>query len=133
MAAYTQSDRQRIRQWLGYSGVVYQNLEAAISATQAVADGGSLQDSTTQTAVQGWLTQLDAVLVAIQGLRTQAQVLRAEEATLDAYRGIATLEKEGRLYVGFLADALCCKPARDVFSRVSLTTNPSNPYGVMNQ
>lgn len=129
MAAYTQSERQKIRQWLGYSGLVYQNLEAAITASQATSDGGIMPDTSTQVAIQGHLTQLDAVLVAIQGLRTQAQVLRADEATLDAYRGIATLEKEGRLYIGFLADALQCRPARDVFSRSPLSTNSSNPYG----
>lgn len=131
--AYTETNRVKIRQWLGYSGVVYQNLEAAITASQSVADGGNRPDNSTELAVKDWVVQLDAVLTSIQGLRTQAQILSAEDNLgIDAIRGIASLEKEGRLYVGFIADALCCRPARDVFSRVPLTTNPSNPYGVLN-
>jgi hypothetical protein len=131
--AYTSVERVKIRQWLGYSGIVYTPLESQITATQSTADGGSMPDAETEGAIRGWLTQLDGVLTRIQGLRTQAQVLEATgDAKLDAARGIATLAKEGRLYVGFIADAVQCRPARDVFTPSRLLSGSSAPYSVLN-
>lgn len=117
--AYTEANRVQIRRWLGYSAADLDQLriiDTSITASQSIADGGLRADSSTETAITGWLTQLSSVETAIQNLREQAQVLGADDAKLDAARGQVALFKDGRMYVGFISDALNVTPRRDVFS-----------------
>lgn len=106
--AFTSAQRVSIKQWLGYGQLQNPELDAAITAIEAVAE----------TQIVGWLTELDGILVRVKALRSQAQVAGAGngEATLDTIRGIASLAIEGRMYVGFISDAMNVSPLRDVFT-----------------
>ena len=75
-------------------------------------------------ATQFALVALDAIMTRIAALRSQAQVAGAGngEATLDTIRGIFSLSTEGRMYVGFMADAMNVSPLRDVFTPHRLGT-----------
>lgn len=106
--AFTSAQRFAIKQWLGYSQLHNPEIDAAITGVEAVGE--------TQVAL--WLTELDGTMARIKALRSQAQVAGAGngEATLDTIRGIFSLCTEGRMYVGFIADAMNVSPLRDVFT-----------------
>lgn len=114
--AYTEPQRVEIRKWLGFSGIYFQNLELAITASQSTADGGVLSDSTTETSVVSWLAELALIETAEKDLRCQAQVLGANAAKIDVARGQMVLRKEARKFIGHIADALNVKPIRDVMT-----------------
>jgi hypothetical protein len=106
--AFTSAQRFSIKQWLGYGQLQNPELDAAITSIEAVGE----------TQVSTWLTELDGIMTRIKALRSQAQVAGAGngEATLDTIRGIFSLCAEGKMYVGFLADAMNVSPLRDVFT-----------------
>jgi hypothetical protein len=114
--AFTSAQRFAIKQWLGYSQLHNPEIDSAITSVEAVGE----------TQVASWLVALDAIMVRIAALRSQAQVAGAGngEATLDTIRGIFSLCTEGRMYVGFMADAMNVSPLRDVFTPHRLGTVP---------
>jgi len=116
--AFTESNKVQVRRWLGYSPADLDQLRiinSAMTLVQSTGDGGQMPDNTTETAITGWLTQLASIETAVQALYDQSQVLDADDASLDAARGQAVLARSGRMYVGFIADALNVSPKRDVF------------------
>ncbi len=117
--AFAESDRVQIRRWLGYSAMYASRdpiLESAITSAQAEADGGSRPDSTTETAIKGWVSELATLETKWKDLYDQMQAYKIDETTVDPARGLATLFKIGRMYVGHLSDALSTPVRRDVFS-----------------
>lgn len=116
--AYTEADKAKIKRWLGYQPLYNPELDAAIRATSSTGDGGSMPDSSVETEVKLWVTELEDLRTKIKALRSQSQVagVGRGEATLDTIRGIASMAMEGRVYVGFIADALGVRPVRDVFT-----------------
>lgn len=121
--AFTEAERVQIRRWLGFSALFTQaepRLESAITAVQAANDGGSRPDNTTELAVRGYLADLAAIENQIRIRRDQVEADKVDESRIDTARGNAILRQEGRLYVGYLADALSTRPRRDVFSPPSL-------------
>lgn len=114
--AFTAAQRFSIKQWLGYSQLHNPEIDAAITSAESV---GEVQ-------IGAWLTALDAIMTRIAALRSQAQVAGAGngEATLDTIRGIFSLSAEGRIYVGFIADAMNVSPLRDVFTPHRLGSTP---------
>jgi hypothetical protein len=115
--AFTEANRVAIRRWLGYPAQRDNSFESAITNVQSVSDGGAMVDSSTETEIKSWLTALDDIRAKIAALRTQAQVagVGQKEAELDTIRGIFSLATEGRMLIGFIADAVGYRPRRDVF------------------
>lgn len=124
-ATYTEADRVKIRRWLGFSALYLQadpRLENAIKATQSVADGGTRPDDTTVLAIKDYLTKLDGIEVQWLKLTVEGgmQAGKVDELGVDPLRGFAGLKQVGRLYVGWIADALSTRPHRDVFTSPKL-------------
>lgn len=121
--AFVESDRVQIRRWLGVPAIFLQaepRLETSITAVQSVADGGGRPDSSTETAIKGYVSQLQTLETKIQALYGQMQVVDAGKLSLDVLRGLAGLKSIGRWYVGQISDALSHAPVRDVFSAPDL-------------
>jgi|ERR1041385_3464732 hypothetical protein len=120
MTTFAESDRVKIRKWLGFSAIFLQAdpvLENAITSVQAIADGGSRPNDSTVVAIKDYLTKLDSIesqwmLLTTEGGMQGGQV---DELKIDPLRGLQGLCKIGRMYVGFIADALATRPHRDVF------------------
>jgi len=111
--AFTEAEKVQLRRWAGRPpiGVAYDSIfEGAIRSVEGLSDGGA-----TVAAVRGWLGELAAIETQWKTLYEQAQVNMAGKTTLDVARGVATLARIGRMYVGNICDALYTKPARDVF------------------
>lgn len=122
---FAESDRVKIRRWLGFSAIFLQadpRLENAITSTQSLADGGSRPDDTTVIAIKDYLTKLTNIETQWVLLTTEGgmQGGTIDELKIDPLRGLAGLKQVGRMYVGFIADALATKPHRDVFSAPKL-------------
>lgn len=121
--AFAETDRVQIRRWLGFSAIYLQadpKLENAIVAVQSTADGGSRPDSSTETAVKGYLTELTTIETKWKALYDEVEAYKVDELVVDPARGAAVLKSFGRMYVGHIADALSTKPRRDVFCAPSL-------------
>jgi hypothetical protein len=120
MAAYAESDRVQIRQYLGYSAIFLQadpRLESAITASLAVADGGTRPDNSTQTLVLGIVTKLQATDTAIDALDALQGGTSVDggDVEVDAARELARLRSKGRQYVYRLARIFDTEPIADVF------------------
>lgn len=121
MTAFIEADRVKIRKWLGFAAIYLMSdprLENAITSIQAISDGGSRPNDTTVVAVKDYLTKLDSIevqwlLLVSEGGMQGGQV---DELKIDPLRGLQGLCKIGRMYVGFIADALATRPHRDVFT-----------------
>lgn len=118
---FSESDRVRIRRWLGFSAIYLQadpRLEAAITSVQATADGGTRPDDSSVTAVLAYLTKLDGIEVEWMKLTTEGgmQAGKVDELGVDPLRGLMGLKQIGRMYVGYIADVFDTRPRRDVFS-----------------
>lgn len=117
--AFTEADRVQIRRWLGYSPMYASydpTLENAILAAQASSDGGARPDASTETALRGYLTQLAGIETNRLALLEEMQAFKLSDLTVDPVRALAGLSQVGRMYVGFLSDALSTPIKRDVFS-----------------
>lgn len=117
--AFSEADRVQIRRWLGTSAMYASYdpiLENAITAAQAISDGGARPDSSTELAAKGWLTELATIETKWKDLYDTMLAHKIDESTVDAVRGLAGLKQIGRMYVGFLSDALSTPVKRDVFS-----------------
>lgn len=117
--AFAEADRVQIRRWLGFAPI-YQatnpRLESAIKSVQSTADGGQMPDNSTELAVKAHLAELATIETRWKDLYEEMEAYKVEESTVDPVRGLAGLKQIGRMYVGFLSDALACRPMRDVFS-----------------
>ncbi len=117
--AYTESERVQIRRYLGFPAIRQGDdprLESAISSSQSRADGGTMTDSSTETAVRGYLTSLSAIETQLQNLWASMLATQIETIQIDPARGALALCMEGRRFVGHIADALDTRPLRDVFA-----------------
>jgi hypothetical protein len=123
---FTEAERVQIRRWLGYSAMYASRdpiLESAITSAQTIAEGGGRPDDTTEVAVRGWVTQLATIETKWIDLLDQMQAYKVEDAaTVDPVRGLAGLKQIGRMYVGFLSDALSTPVKRDVFGSPTPTS-----------
>ena len=141
MTAFLESDRVQIRQYLGYSGLWLQadpRLESAITNIQAISDGGTRPDNSTQVLAL-------AIVATLQGIDTRLSRLAGQVGTtaitaggagggsarIDTVRETARLNSEGRKYVHRLARILDTEPRADVFSAAPEEANayPSAPFG----
>lgn len=125
---FVESDRVKIRRWLGFAGIFTQadpRLENAITSIQSVSDGGTRPDNSTETAVKSYLTKLDGIETQWMLLTTEGgmQGGKIDELSIDPLRGLEGLKKIGRMYVGFIADAVSTRPRRDVFSSPKLLSD----------
>ena len=119
--AFVESDRVKIRAYLGAGAVLQQlfpKLENAITAVQSTADGGTQTDSSTENYILSIITKLETLETKIEALHCQVQVMEAnqKEVVLDAARGLYALKQEGRRYIGILSRTLSCAPLYDYFS-----------------
>lgn len=127
MAAWTELERAKIRHYLGFSAIFLQadpRLENAMTTVLAIADGGTRADSSTQTQIQGWITDLETVETNLKNLWNKSLALKVDVIQIDPVRGMMMLRAEGRRIVTNIATALATKPRRDVFS-----ASQTNPYG----
>jgi hypothetical protein len=128
--AFSAAEKAKIRKWLGYSPIFqgqYPALDAAIIAVQSIADGGTLADSETEDLIQGYLTELDQIDTRLEELRDQMEASVVDEVKADSARAMLAVYKEGRRFVGHIADALGALPARDVFSPKRMNFYPRFP------
>lgn len=125
-ATFTDSQKNQIRRWLGYSRIyvqLYPKLENAMIAVQAISDGGSQPDDSAVLLIQGWLTNLNTLETQELSYVTQAQVFEAgtDNVKIDVSHGIYNLRKIMKRYIGHISDTLSTKPFRDVFLPVEQT------------
>jgi hypothetical protein len=114
---FTPSERDHIREWLAFARIFQDSdpqLDAAITAVQSQADGGTQPDNVTEVRVRGYLTQLAALDVAIDGELGCVGTVQVGNIHQDKARGVLMIERRQRVYVGRIADALSMKPYRDV-------------------
>ena len=125
---FIESDRLKIRKWLGFSAIFIQadpRLETAISSVQAISDGGTRPDNSTELAIKDYLTKLDSIeaqwilLIGEGGM----QAGKVEDLSIDPLRGLEGLKRVGRIYVGFMCDCLSTRPRRDVFTAPKLLSD----------
>lgn len=122
---FIESDRVQIRRWLGFSGIFLQadpRLENAITSVQATADGGTRADDSTVVAIKDYLEKLSGVETEWMKLTVEGgmQGGQIDELKIDPLRGLQGLKQIGRMYVGFICDALSTRPHRDVFTSPKL-------------
>jgi hypothetical protein len=131
--ALLESDRAYLRHALGFGSIFLQQdpiLENALTAIQSIADGGTRVDSSTETLVKGWATDLQTVEGMLKNLWPQAQMAKADESGIDAFRGRAMLCAEGRRIVGYICRACgLTGPRSDVFSSPAALSAQGNPFG----
>lgn len=127
MAAFTEAERVTIRGYLGYSGLWLQadpRLENAITVVQAIANGGTRPDDSTEVAIRTLLTSLQTIDARLSDLWDQAHARGVDEVRVNPARGAAILRMEGRRLVHRLARHLDTQPRADVFS----STEPEATY-----
>ena len=134
---FTEANRVQIRHYMGAGSIYLQlfpKLENAITAVQAIADGGSRPDSSTETFVLSIITKLQAVDTKLERLHNQAQVVEAnqQEIVLNVAQGLFLLRSEGRRFVGDLSRVLACAPLWDCYSsQAPSAADFANPYSVL--
>lgn len=119
MAAWTETERARIRHLMGRAPIFRDQdplLESAMDAVLAVADGGSQPDNATQVMIQGWLTEITDLETRMKGLRSQLVALQLGTLQIDPLRALMALRMEARRFVHSIASILSTKPLHDVFS-----------------
>ncbi len=118
--AFIESDRVALRHFLGFSAIFLQadsRLESAISSVQSIADGGTRPTNDTELAIKAMVVNLFALEKQMMCLWAQASVSKADEITIDAYRGRQMLCAEGRRLVRGLEVALATRRRGDVFGQ----------------
>lgn len=124
---YSEAERVQLARWMGIGRSFRSNdprLDVAITASQSRVDGGSMPDSETECAVRGWLASLATIEASWLKLTCSMQTVSIDEIHVDPLRGLVGIFKLGRMYIGFISDAIDFRPIRDVFT--SPQTNPSN-------
>ena len=134
MTAFTEIQKVEIRKYMGAGSIYLQQfpkLENAITAVQAVADGGTRPDSATQNSIVSYLTKLATIETKLEALQCQVQVVNAgeDEVKLNVAQGIFLLHKEGKRMIGIIARTLACAPVWDFFSSQAPSADDfANPY-----
>jgi hypothetical protein len=131
--AFTESDRVQIRRYLGFSSLFLQadpRLESAITASQAVSDGGTRPDNSLETQIKADLTYCQAVDTAIAALRPVmgATSVGRKAVEIDTAREHARLKNDGSTIVGRLATALDVERYWDPFYQAEVRRNPTQRY-----
>lgn len=116
--AYTSAQRVQIRRYMGVAPNRNQgdDLDALVTSTQSVADGGVMPDNQTELYVVGLLTQLATLQTNISNLWEQMQADSVDKLRVDPVRALMALRSDGRRLVGDLAVVLDFAPKRDAFS-----------------
>lgn len=131
--AYAESDRVNVRHLLGFAAIFQQadpRLENALTASQAVSDGGTRPDNSTETYIKATVTSALSVETKLAALWDEAEVLAGDEARIDPARGAALLRSEGRRLVHGIARMLGMRgPRADIFSAGRVYTD-ENPFAV---
>ena len=114
--AWTLSEKDQIREWLAFA-CIYRfadpQLEGAIDSVQSQADGGSQPDNSTEVRLRGYLEQLAIIDDKIFAALECAGSATVGDITLDPARAIMMMERQQRVLIGRLADALSMAPYRD--------------------
>ncbi len=116
--AWTEADRVKIRNALGFGAIflqAYPMLENAITSVQAISDGGTRPDNSTELFARQLLTELDEVFAQMRALRNKTHAAQVDELKVDVLRGLAGLRREGRSIVKRLAIVFATDPKSDVF------------------
>tara|TARA_B100001123_G_scaffold393807_1_gene474067 strand:- start:2475 stop:2870 length:396 start_codon:yes stop_codon:yes gene_type:complete len=116
--AFTESDRVKIREYLGTSRLFEDydpRVESAITAIQSTADGGAAPDDSSELRIREYLASLEAIEVQLTSLQNKYLAVTADEVRVDCQRAMAALRSEGRRWVGRLSDILDCTPRHDAF------------------
>jgi len=116
--AWTETDRVQIRDMLGFGAIFLQadpRLETAITAVQAVADGGTRPDTSTELFIRTLIADFQLVLTSLKALWNKAIAVQVDEVKVDVYRGRQMLCQDGRRIVNRLSAVLSTHPRRDVF------------------
>lgn len=120
--AFSEIDRVQIRAYLGYAGLWLQvdpRLENAITTVQAVSDGGTRPDNSSEVQIRTYIDQLQAVDAALDQLDNFQGTLQADGNQFNPTREDARLRRKGRMYVFRLAKILDTEPRADVFDSSS--------------
>lgn len=134
---FTESDRVNIRSYMGAGSIYLQlfpKLENAITAVQAIADGGSRPDNSTELFIKAIIVDLQTIETKLKAIHCQVQVVEAnqKEIVLNTAQGIYLLKSEGRRMIGNLSRTLACAPLYDFFSsQTPSAENFANPYSVL--
>jgi hypothetical protein len=135
--SFTESDRVKIRKYMGAGSVfkqLFPKLENAITAVQSTTDGGSQTDNSTELSILSIITKLETIETKIEGLYCQVQVVEVnkKEVVLNTAQGLYLLRSEGRRMIGVLSRTLACAPLYDYFSGQQPCANDfANPYSVV--
>lgn len=125
--SWSEADRALLRHYLGFGALFLQadsRLEAALSAVQSVADGGTRPDDSTERLIRGWLAALERIERRLRELWAEAEALKVDDLGVDPYRGLALVRSEGRRLVSNIARALGTAPRHDVFSAMAPSDSP---------
>lgn len=119
--------------YLGYAAIFLQadpRLESAITAVQAVSDGGTRPDNSSELAVRNIITQLQAIDTARQTLIPMMFVNKADEAGMDPVKADCAYRIQARTYVHRLARFMDTEPRADIYSAgYPQPAYPSAPFG----
>lgn len=118
--ALSDTEKASVRRWLGYSLLYSQTdpiLEGQFHAVDNLPDNGA-----TEALIRLYLVELDAIVADIRDQsRPLADVGAADEASVDAFRGMVAKMREGRMWVSQLAQALNMPVRADAFGTPKIT------------
>lgn len=131
--AFIESDRVQIRIYMGYSALWLQldpRLESAITNVQAIVDGGTRPDNSTELAIKSVITKLQLIDSQIDLLAQHQGATRADQdVSIDDARELSRLRSVGRQYVHRLSRFFDSAPRADVFSQAPDIVGELVPYG----
>lgn len=112
MTAWTETEKVKIRKYLGFPSLFFQQvprLEAAIRAVQSQADGGALLTSDTQEELRRVLTRLDLIdtqRIRLENLFFVKQSDGMDKAEIQPRQAYVMLERTGRQLISQLSRTL---------------------------
>lgn len=109
--AFIETDRAKIRKYLGLSSMYLRNnarFEDAVTICQSRTDGGSMADNSTELLLKEALSEIALIEQNIKDLRIQAHVKKAgsDDIELDVARGTYLLKSQGRRHLTYIANTL---------------------------
>jgi hypothetical protein len=116
--AFSELDRVNIRTYIGHADLYFGSdprLERAITALQAITDGGSMPTADAENYVKVLLVKLQAIDAQIDALMDQNGAGAVDEIKVDSARETARLRSVGRMYCGRLARRFDTYPRADAF------------------
>ena len=128
--AYIESDRVAIREYLGFSALFLQadpRLESAITISQAIVDGGTRPDNSTELRAKAIIVSLQAIDQALNDMTGTYGATAVDEIKVDTARETARLRMHGRMYVHRLARIFDTFPRSDIFSSAPPDVYPGYP------